>query len=627
MALPLFDRTKGTLAGSSPEKPVIGGGANGTLTPNPKGGLPIFNRTFDEPVAIAEPVPVPPPEPGGNSGTNKFAEGLGLTESDLNRLKPVGSENATAFKAGIGRGLLDMLRRTAGQAVGLVGLGEESRTKGRAALADVYKQIGVADEKNPYKKEPIIDKLVGFDAHAVLGAKAKQLKDYIDTTAAKPIEDMRSRDPYSNTFAGKTGEAVGGIVPQVAFAAARTPTLLLSLSESAMNVEDSYKANIKRGMSEADAMKRAIPQLGADLLGTYLSDKLGKFGSLEKALDGKAFGGLKSVILEYLKDSGLEVGQEVYQQALQNLTEDKPITENLGETAKLTIIPAMLFGLAGPIAGISNERIDEAKTPEQKQVIVDEVKAKIEANPELINDPEIRNIVRPEQEIPTAPTPEQAMSAAEANIANTPAVEPIKTAESTPTEPIKSPDAEKFTSRVFERLQAETPKKLTGDLEAERVNQKKDAEKAIQLIEQDKQKAYDIAIGKETSPDVTSTAVNIALAEKALSEGNNELYAKLTKARSLAQTRRGQEISAEKGSVTDNSTARYVKELLALKLEKLGSNFTSGIKESVAGMKGSKKKRGTNVLEQKVDQLEKKIKSKKIDAKTAISLIEQLKCL
>ena len=494
-------------------------------------------------------------------------------------------------------------------------------------MADVYKKAGVSDERNPYKKEPIIDKIVGFDAHALLGAKAKQLKDFIDTEAAKPVEEMRKLDPYASTFAGKTGEAIGGIIPSVAFAAARTPTLLLSLSESAMNVEDSYKENIKKGMSQEDALKRAVPQLGADLLGTYLSDKFGKFGSLEKALEGKALGGIKKTIFEYLKDSGLEVGQEVYQQALQNLAEDKPITEDLSETAKLTIIPAMLFGLAGPIAGVSNERIDAAKTPEQKQVIIDEVKSVLESKPELLSDPEIRNIVYPEQTIPTVPTLEQAIAQSEEAIATAPAVEPATVEVQKPVESVSPQEGDKFKSRVFERLQEENPDILTGDLEVTRSNQKKEVEKALDLFEKDKQALYDIATGKDVSSEITSTIANITIAEKALEEGNNELFAKLTKQRSLAQTRRGQEISAEKASITDNSTSRYVKELIALKLEKLGSKFTANLKENIAGRKGSKKKRGTEILNEKVDQLEKKVKSKKIDKKTALDLLEQLKCL
>ena len=80
-------------------------------------------------------------------------------------------------------------------------------------------------------------------------------------------------------------------------------------------------------------------------------------------------------------------------------------------------------------------------------------------------------------------------------------------------------------------------------------------------------------------------------------------------------------------SITDNSTSRYVKELIALKLEKLGPKFTANLKENIAGRKGSKKKRGTEILNEKVGQLEKKVKSKKIDKKTALDLLEQLKCL
>ena len=100
------------------------------------------------------------------------------------------------------------------------------------------------------------------------------------------------------------------------------------------------------------------------------------------------------------------------------------------------------------------------------------------------------------------------------------------------------------------------------------------------MIAESKQKAFDVAMGKETLPDITSTAVNIAMSEKALADGDMRLYGRLVRNRSLEQTRRGQEIVSERGSVTDNSTARYVKELVASRLDALGKNYLSGLKET-----------------------------------------------
>ena len=183
---------------------------------------------------------------------------------------------------------------------------------------------------------------------------------------------------------------------------------------------------------------------------------------------------------------------------------------------------------------------------------------------------------------------------------------------------------EKLQSRVFERLQQENPEALEGDLEYNLMNMKKDAEKAVNLVASDLQKAYDIAMGNETSKDITSTAASIALSEKALVDGNHELYERLTRNRSLAQTRRGQEIVAEKGSITDNSTARYVKELISAKMDILGNKYLDTIK---VGKKSTPKQRVLKAMEAEVVKAEKYVKSEKLTMKDAISLLDQLTCL
>jgi len=192
----------------------------------------------------------------------------------------------------------------------------------------------------------------------------------------------------------------------------------------------------------------------------------------------------------------------------------------------------------------------------------------------------------------------------------------------TPPKPIETKTDTQLKSRVFERMKAENPS-LEGDLGYDPIKQKADFEKAVNLIAKDKQKAYDIAMGKETSTEVTSTATNITLAEKALQEGNNALYAKLIKNRSLEQTRRGQEISAERGSVSDNSTARYVKELISNRLEILGKRYLGDLVDRKTTGKG----RATKVIDNEVAKMEAKIKSKKLNVKDALSLLEKLTCI
>lgn len=178
-------------------------------------------------------------------------------------------------------------------------------------------------------------------------------------------------------------------------------------------------------------------------------------------------------------------------------------------------------------------------------------------------------------------------------------------------------------SAVYERLKEEHPE-LTDDFSYEAMNMKRNAEKAVELLASDKELAYRVAMGAETLPDVTNTAVNIAIAEKALLEGNFSLYNQLVKTRSFDQTRRGQEIVSEKGSITDNSTARYFKELLNLRMEKLGDQYLSDVRSIFK--KTSKKKRALEVIDKEVEKAQKKMKNKEIDLVEAQKLIDALMC-
>lgn len=192
------------------------------------------------------------------------------------------------------------------------------------------------------------------------------------------------------------------------------------------------------------------------------------------------------------------------------------------------------------------------------------------------------------------------------------------------------PIQNKGQSRVFKRLQSEHSE-LQGELNYDVKKIKEEEDKATDLILKDKNKAFRIAMGSEESPDVLSSSVNIVLAEKALEEGNNALFAQLTKNRSLAQSRRGQEIAAEKGSVTDNSTARYVKDLISSRLESVGKKYLTNLslstKDGISLKKISNKKHATELIKKEVDKVKIKIKNtKKIDLDEAQKLLDSLIC-
>lgn len=188
------------------------------------------------------------------------------------------------------------------------------------------------------------------------------------------------------------------------------------------------------------------------------------------------------------------------------------------------------------------------------------------------------------------------------------------------------PRDEKMQSAVLRRIHLEDPN-VEGDATYIRKNQVEQTEKAIDLVATDKTKAYRIAMGIDEAPeDLTSTAVNIALAEKAREEGNYKLYSELTVKRSLEQTRRGQEIVAEKGSVSDNSLATYVKKLVASRLEKVGDKYTSGI-EKAQNRKKTPKARAMDVIAKQATDLGERVRSaREFNLAEVQSFIDSLAC-
>ncbi len=188
----------------------------------------------------------------------------------------------------------------------------------------------------------------------------------------------------------------------------------------------------------------------------------------------------------------------------------------------------------------------------------------------------------------------------------------------------KNAKNEALQSRVYERMKQEHPE-LTGDLTYNEIKLKEDAKKAVELVAKDPQKAYEVAMGAREIPGQTSTAVNIALAEKALQEKNYTLYSQLIKSRSLEQTRRGQELVAEKGSVDNNDTSKYVKELINERMTKLGKKL-GNIFDTLKGKKRSDNKKAVEKIDKEVKKAQSEIKNKELDIKEAQSILDALVC-
>lgn len=177
-------------------------------------------------------------------------------------------------------------------------------------------------------------------------------------------------------------------------------------------------------------------------------------------------------------------------------------------------------------------------------------------------------------------------------------------------------------SAVFKRIQEEYPQ-LEGELNYDVAKLETESKEAVDLIAKDKQEAFRLAMEGGQTSDIKSVMANIALSQQALREGNYKLFEQLVRNRSIAQTRRGQGIVAEKASITDNSTERYVKELLATRLEGVGDKYLSDLSLK----KASSKEKGINKLNKEVETLEKVIKSKKLDTKSALKLLDKITCL
>lgn len=252
--------------------------------------------------------------------------------------------------------------------------------------------------------------------------------------------------------------------------------------------------------------------------------------------------------------------------------------------------------------------------------IKDEALKKIKGKEDLYGIKPEKEVKKPEVKIEEKPEIKKPESK---KVIEKPEVKKKKIEEVKKPETKEEKEKKKFQSRVYERMQAEYADILKDDLTYERMNLKKDAEKAVKLIEKDKQEAYEVATGMKEPPEgQTSTAVNIALTEKALAEGNNSLASTLIKNRSLAQTRRGQEIVAEKGSISDNSVSRYVKELINARMETL-KTYTFDIKTL---KRKTKKQQVIEKIDMETQKAQKKIKNKELDLEEAQKLIDSIIC-
>jgi hypothetical protein len=179
-------------------------------------------------------------------------------------------------------------------------------------------------------------------------------------------------------------------------------------------------------------------------------------------------------------------------------------------------------------------------------------------------------------------------------------------------------------SRAFDRVKERLGNEYQN-LEANynKLNLEKDTAKALEFIDQNPVEAKKIALGMRSAPEgITETAISIAVAEKALEDGDYGLQAKVEKSRSLRQTRRGQEIVAERGRFNENSPHYFIQQVLAARTEKAvkeGFRFLNKNKSPKSELINEKINQGT-------ENIKRTMKKKFSNVELAQKIIDDLTC-
>lgn len=179
-------------------------------------------------------------------------------------------------------------------------------------------------------------------------------------------------------------------------------------------------------------------------------------------------------------------------------------------------------------------------------------------------------------------------------------------------------------SKAFKRVQERLGEYADMDVNYNRLNLADDTAKALEFIEKNPKEAKKIALGLMGAPEgVTETAISIALAEQASENKDYALQAQLERSRSLRQTRRGQEIVAERGRFNENSPHFFMQQVLQARIENAGKTrfkFLSKNKsEKVATGAQAKMKEGS-------ESIKATVKKKLSASDLAQNVIDQLTC-
>lgn len=194
--------------------------------------------------------------------------------------------------------------------------------------------------------------------------------------------------------------------------------------------------------------------------------------------------------------------------------------------------------------------------------------------------------------------------------------------------PVLKTGGVKKASKAFERIKARYQDFAEeNSLSYDAVTLAEDTARAMEFVEQFPAIARRVAFGIDAPPSgVTETAISIAYSEAQYSKGNLKEFASAEKARSLRQTRRGQEIAAERGRADDNSPAYFIEALLSAKLELAGRKIFVEKSAVVDKKRNEGKNKITKILENESVKIKQKLAERKFNAQDAQNVIEGMIC-
>jgi 2'-5' RNA ligase superfamily len=196
--------------------------------------------------------------------------------------------------------------------------------------------------------------------------------------------------------------------------------------------------------------------------------------------------------------------------------------------------------------------------------------------------------------------------------------------------PVTTPSGIQKKSRAYERALDRIEEEYRTDVNYSSLNIAEEAAKALSFVEKFPEQAVRIAKGLERAPTgYTETAISIAAAEKAFSDKNMQLFSQLEAARSLRQTRRGQEIVMERGRVNENSAHHFVSEVLKARLEAVAktNRLIFDVQRRVTGKVRSRAQDAVEIIDKKAQALQQKVTRTTVrNLESAQELLNNLTC-